>query len=264
MAAKRSTAAVTPRPCRPNGPGGLVLVACAALAPMLLVGACDRAPGSSPAAPPASPDERGQAATQPAGSDSGRAERLSGHPGAEGSGARGDEEEGGSARRPGPRIENAALGASHRRAADAIRDLRRLGYWDSLTAHLYTVRVSTRSSTVPGDAHLADSLYTAVIDDAGRGLLCDIVVFPRAVKEDIARQRLYESQGRLGAPLPTLRQFWAVVLGHELAHCARGGRPGEKLSLRWERRILRGLREEKVSSAPQGGDSPGGGPRPVR
>lgn len=148
--------------------------------------------------------------------------------------------------RPGPKVENVALGASRARLDQAISDLRRVGLWDDLTRHLYRVKLASRLGrvNVPEDGHLADAVLTAVIDDDGQGALCDVMFFPTALRDDLARWRAYFSQGLLDEPPPPARHFWAAIVAHELAHCLGHGR-GEEVAERWEARALTVLRRRQ-------------------
>ncbi len=144
-------------------------------------------------------------------------------------------------RPPEPRIDNHGYTRGDRARVDsAIRTLKKLGFWDELTGHLDFVIVRTRptESRIPEDGHLADSLFTVDIGPGPDGLVCDVLIFSRALEDDVGLQRTYYEQGSLDAPPPNLRQFWAVIVGHELAHCTRKGQEGEERSTRWERRIL--------------------------
>lgn len=129
------------------------------------------------------------------------------------------------------------------RVEGSIRILKRLGFWDDLTEHLdfVVVRTRPRESRIPEDGHLADSLYTVDIGPGPDGLVCDVLIFSEALENDVALQASYYEQGSLDAPPPSLRQFWAVIVGHELAHCTDKGQEGEKRPTRWERRILEAM-----------------------
>jgi hypothetical protein len=152
--------------------------------------------------------------------------------------------------RPELRIDNQGHTRADRgRVARAIRTLKALGFWDDLTDHLYSVVVRTRPGErrKPADGHLADSLFTVRIGPGPDGLVCDVVIFSEALADDVVLQNSYYAQGSLSSPPPTLRQFWAVILGHELAHCTDKGQKGEKRSTRWEKRILRAMGAGRVS-----------------
>lgn len=141
-------------------------------------------------------------------------------------------------------VQNAAHGPSKRWVARAIEDLEKVRLWKRLTRHLYVIKIGSRlgRSSVPDDGHLADAYLTAQIDDDGvGGSLCDIMFFPTAMTDDLARWRTYHAQGLLADPAPTRRQFWATILAHELAHCLDHGK-GEATAERWEARALEALR----------------------
>jgi len=137
------------------------------------------------------------------------------------------------------RVENRALGSSARLVRRAVRDLKRLGLWEPLTRHLYVVALGSRlgRDDVPRDGHLADAYVTGLVEEEGAGALCDIMFFPTAVTDDLARWRTYHASGYIGDPPPSPRQFWAALLAHELGHCMEGPR-GERVAERWERRAL--------------------------
>lgn len=137
------------------------------------------------------------------------------------------------------RVENNAFGSSARFVGRAVRDLKRLDLWVPLTRHLYVIELGSRlgRDDVPRDGHLADAYVTGLVEEEGAGALCDIMFFPTAVTDDLARWRTYYTDGLLEAPPPTLRQFWAALLAHELGHCMEGPR-GERVAERWEHKAL--------------------------
>jgi hypothetical protein len=145
---------------------------------------------------------------------------------------------------------NDGLGDAARLTRGAVADLKEMGFWDDLTKRIFAVRVSSRERSVPLDGHLADSLWTFYRDETTGELgdLCDVLMFTRAIKDDVARQGIYYSQGRLAYPAPSLRQFWTVLLGHEIAHCTSKGQKGETYSTHWEARILEGYDIDRVGS----------------
>ena len=142
------------------------------------------------------------------------------------------------------RVENEALGDSKGTVRTAIADLKNLGFWDDLTDHLYVLKISSRPGPdrIPDDGHLADAFLTGQIDETTAGPLCDIMFFPDAMVADLERYEDYYNQGLLPDPTPTLRQFWASILGHELAHCLDHGQ-GEPTAERWEKKVLTAVRE---------------------
>jgi hypothetical protein len=141
-------------------------------------------------------------------------------------------------------LTNSAFGRSRARVAVAIEDLKAVGYWSDLTGHLYELKIGSRLGlqNVPEDGHLADAYLTAKIDGDEGGSYCDIMFFPAAMSADLERWRNYHASGLLDDPAPSFRQFWAAILGHELAHCQRG-RNGETAALKWEDRVLAAVRE---------------------
>lgn len=137
-----------------------------------------------------------------------------------------------------------------RRIARAVRDLRELGYWKELTAHVVRVAIAGRpgAGRVPRDGRLAQAVSTLHTTGRYPGSWCEIAIFPHALEEDIERQAVYYSQGRLAAPPPSLREFWAVILAHELAHCSPRGQKGEAYSTEWEARVLAAFGRARVGS----------------
>lgn len=139
---------------------------------------------------------------------------------------------------PPLKLFNNALGRSNRALSRAIRDVKRLGYWHRLTGHLYVVQISSRPGLhdVPPDNHLADAFLRAYIDDEGQGAMCDIRFYPAALRQDLENWRTAHNRGLFDDPPPSLRTYWASILGHELAHCLGHGK-GERVALDWETRI---------------------------
>jgi hypothetical protein len=148
-----------------------------------------------------------------------------------------------------PRIDNVAQGLSRRELARALRDLRRLGVWKRLTKHLYAIQIDSRLGldTAPDDGHLADAYSTVLVEEGSRGLYCDLMFWPSAIRADLARWKGYWANGQIDREPPTLRQYWAALLGHELAHCLPG-RHGEDLASDWEERIVERLRRARSES----------------
>lgn len=150
------------------------------------------------------------------------------------------------ATKPGLRLENRGLGATKTKIAQAIADLKAIGLWDDLTGHLYVLKIATRPGLedIPADGHLADALLTAAVDEYGMGSACDIMFFPAAIARDLERWRGYFADGLVPDPPPTLRQYWASILAHELGHCLNW-EGGEPFAERWEARALEALRRAK-------------------
>jgi hypothetical protein len=138
-------------------------------------------------------------------------------------------------------VEPSTATASGRRIAGAISDLKGLGLWGDLTRHLDRIRLRARPGRagVPRDGHLADALYRSW--GTGGGRLCRVTFYPRAMRDDLAKQRFYHSEGQLADAPPEMDQFWTMILAHELAHC-RDHHRGEKIALRVEARVLDLLR----------------------
>ncbi len=130
-------------------------------------------------------------------------------------------------------------GAARRRVERAIRDLKSVSLWRRLTRHLFILRIETRSGKrVPEDGHLADAGLAVHVDPMGAGLFCYIRIWPAALERDLANQRVYYSEGRLGFVPPSDRIFWASILGHELGHCqSRHEVTPEDVALEWENRV---------------------------
>ena len=137
------------------------------------------------------------------------------------------------------RVENNAFGSSAGLVRRAVRDLKRIHLWRRLTHHLYVIELGSRlgRDDVPRDGHLADAYITGVVEEEGAGALCDIMFFPTAVTDDLARWRTYHASGYIEESPPSLRQFWAGLLAHELGHCMEGPR-GERVAEMWERRAM--------------------------
>lgn len=132
-------------------------------------------------------------------------------------------------------------GAAGDRIATAVGDLKRLNLWRRLSRHLDHLRLRVRPgrSNVPRDAHLADSLYRFLSPGGGR--FCRVTFYPRAMRDDLAKQRFYYHQGGLADRPPAMAEFWTMILAHELTHC-RDERRGERIALRVEARVLERLR----------------------
>ena len=148
-------------------------------------------------------------------------------------------------------VKNRALGWSRRAAAQAIADLKRLGFWRRLTRGLYVINIGSRLSrhAQPQKNHLANAFASGVMDEGGSGAYCDIMFFPSVMKTSLEGWRRGTSAPAhvdVDDPAPTMRQLWASVLAHELVHCratgngeAAAGRMGIEV-LDEARRRLRG------------------------
>ena len=201
----------------------------AALAVVLLLSfaACDTPPGPSAAVPSPTPTSSETAGTTPAA----RPPTTT----------------------PALRLYVDAAGAARRRVERAIRDLKAVSMWRGFTEHLFILRIQTRAGEkrVPGDGHLADAGLAVHVDPTGAGLYCYIRIWPAALERDLANQRTYYSEGRLGFVPPSERIFWASILGHELGHC-RGRRKvtPEDVALEWENRVRDALSTKVEPSQP--------------
>lgn len=125
----------------------------------------------------------------------------------------------------------------------AIRDLKRVGMWKKLIwKDLYIVQVQSRPGVqrIPEDGHLADASYHSYIDEQGSGSLCFILFYGKALKNDLETWESYAARGIAAYRPPTLDDYWAAVLAHELGHCYKGLR-GEKVARRWESRAWSAL-----------------------
>lgn len=129
--------------------------------------------------------------------------------------------------------------ADRKRVDQAVADLKELGFWPELTKHVVHVRIATRPGPerIPTDGHLADALMNVQLEPRP-GYVCEIMIFSDALANDVTSQLNYYFDGRLSTRPPTLRQFWAVILAHEVAHCSPKGQKGEELSTEWEQRVL--------------------------
>jgi hypothetical protein len=129
---------------------------------------------------------------------------------------------------------------THPAMETAVSEIKRLHWWRRLTSHLARLHIRARpgKSAVPRDRHLADSLYQLT---PGEGRYCRVTFYPRAMRDDLEKQRYYYYEGRLPADPPSMDEFWVAILAHELAHCRDHSR-SEKAALRVERRVLKRLR----------------------
>lgn len=141
------------------------------------------------------------------------------------------------------KVFNNAFDLSHRRVARAIRDLKTAGMWKKLISErLYVLEIQSREGVarVPDDKHLADATLQGYIDDEGSGGRCYILFYPVAIERDLAVQQRGFELGFWDEP-PSVRQFWAAVLGHELGHCLDWD-GGEPVAEKWEALTLEALR----------------------
>lgn len=141
------------------------------------------------------------------------------------------------------KVFNNAFDRSHRRVARAIRDLKTAGMWKKLISErLYVLEIQSREGVarVPDDKHLADATLQGYIDDEGSGGRCYILFYPVAIERDLAVQQRGFELGFWDEP-PSVRQFWAAVLGHELGHCLDWD-GGEPVAEKWEAQTLEALR----------------------
>lgn len=148
---------------------------------------------------------------------------------------------------PGVIAVNGALGADRKLVAQAIADVKAVGFWRELTGHLYSVRIGVRpgEERIPEDGHLADAIRTIKLDGDMGGIYCQITFYSAAMSDDLARVGQYFDQGLISTPPPTERQFYAAILGHELAHCLGEGK-GEDVARAWEARVLQAVQGEGI------------------
>ncbi len=119
-----------------------------------------------------------------------------------------------------------------------------MGLWKRLIADdLYVIAIGAREgeARVPDDRHLAEAALTGFIDDDGFGGYCAITFYPVAVQLDLGTLRRGVELGYFETA-PTMRQMWAGVLGHELAHCFNWD-GGEPFAERWEDRTIEALQD---------------------
>lgn len=142
---------------------------------------------------------------------------------------------------PRARVTVAGGPLTHPAMSAAVAEIKRLHRWRRMTSHLTRLHIRARpgESAVPQDRHLADSLYRST--RRGEGRVCRVTFYPRAMRDDLAKQRYYYSQDRLPVEPPTMDDFWVAILAHELTHCNDRMRT-EKVALRVERRVLERLR----------------------
>lgn len=150
-----------------------------------------------------------------------------------------------SAARKAPRVVIESRGRVKSLLRTAVQDLKAVGIWGRLTGHLYEIELDSRSgvANVPEDGHLADAYFTGVVEPGGAGPVCDVMFFPSAVADDLARWRDYYSAGLMAEPPPSVREFYGSLVAHELAHCRPGAR-GEAVARAWEARALGLLRDQ--------------------
>jgi hypothetical protein len=143
----------------------------------------------------------------------------------------------------GPRVENEAFGNSHRRLERAIADLKRLGFWDRLTDHLFVLKLGSRLGTanLPEDGHLADASSTGIVEGEESGAYCDLMFYVTAIHQDLQRWRSFYRRGLVDKGPPSLTRFWAMLLAHELTHCLPRGH-GEEAATRAEEEVRQAYR----------------------
>lgn len=147
-----------------------------------------------------------------------------------------------STKRTGPTISNEAMGRSRGRVKTAMADLKAVSLWGPLTRRLYSLQLQSDPGLdgLPDDGHLADAMLSAVVDREGAGTHCSVRFYPAAMKREMTTLERGYLDGSFGPP-PTLRQLWAAILAHELAHC-RNWEAGEPFAEEWEERALAALR----------------------
>lgn len=145
-------------------------------------------------------------------------------------------------RPPGAAVDNDAVGRSRRFLALAVGDLKRVGLWRPLTADLDEIDLASQlgRDDIPTDGHLADAYATGVVKGQRGAVVCDVMFFVEALRDDLRRWRRYHADGRVVQAPPSERHFWAMILAHELAHCLPKGN-GERAARQWESRAYRAL-----------------------
>jgi hypothetical protein len=128
----------------------------------------------------------------------------------------------------------------------AIADLKAIEFWDDLTNDLYIVQIQTRplDDQIPDDRHVADAVLQARADEGGKGVACVIRFFVPPMMSSLENMDEAFERGLIPR-VPTVRQFWAQVFAHELAHCIGGGQPEDVAQL-WEWTTLERLVEEGI------------------
>ena len=146
---------------------------------------------------------------------------------------------------PSLRVYMDAKGDARERVERAVHDLKAISMWRRLTDRLFILRIETKTGekgAVPEDGHLADAGLAVHVDPIGAGWYCYIRIWPAALERDLANQRTYYAEGRLGFEPPSPRVFWASILGHELGHCqGRREVTPEDVALEWENRVREAL-----------------------
>jgi hypothetical protein len=147
-------------------------------------------------------------------------------------------------------LTNLALTKEDRKSVDrAVADLKELEFWRELTKHVVQVRVTTRDGEAPeGDGRLADTAMNVQLEPRP-GFVCEIFIYSDALADDVSRQLGYYLDDRLATPPPTLRQFWAVILAHEVGHCSPKGQKGEAHSTEWEERVMDAFNTSRLGSS---------------
>lgn len=147
-------------------------------------------------------------------------------------------------------VSNLGLTRMDRKQVDqAVTDLKELGFWRDLTKHVVHVKIATRPGLerIPEDGHLADAIQNVQLDPRP-GFVCDIVIFSEALTNDVTDQQGFYLDGRISTPPPTLRQFWAVIVAHEVGHCSPKGQKGEAHSTKWEQRVLAAFHTSRLGT----------------
>ena len=150
------------------------------------------------------------------------------------------------------KITNLGLTRADRKRVDkAVSDLKDLGFWRELTKHVVQVNVATRPGLerIPEDGHLADAIMNVQLEPRA-GYVCEIMIFSDALANDVTDQLGFYLDGRLSTPPPTLRQFWAVILAHEVGHCSPKGQKGEAHSTEWEQKVLAAFHTTRLGTPP--------------
>lgn len=122
--------------------------------------------------------------------------------------------------------------------------MKRIGLWRPLTRHLGVIAMTAFDEKwrVAPDGHLADAFVQTTDENGVFQIRCDVEFFTHAIAKQLVIYRK-PSYGLGLDPPQSLREVYAAVVAHELAHCLSGPH-GEKVAQWWERDAVRRFREE--------------------
>ena len=124
-----------------------------------------------------------------------------------------------------------------------IGDVKRIGLWRPLTRDVDVIAMTAFDERwrVPPKGHLADAVLQATDENGVLQIRCDIQYYSHSIAKQLDVFR-YDASFGLGLDRPrSLRELYAAVVAHELAHCLPGPH-GEKVAQRWERKAVRRFR----------------------